>query len=120
MNRGLYYKIIVPLEYWKKGIYSSKDTERLQLYPDWNWGFSIMSYGRKYDIGYFLKTPSHNYEDIYLTWKYIQWMPNFEHVCINTKNMIVQNICTVFLVVQICKQNKIPSVLEKVIKKFLV
>ena len=119
MNRGLYYKIIVPLEYWKKGIYSSKDVE-ITIVPRLELGIFYYGYGRKYDIGYFLKTPSHNYEDIYLTWKYIQWMPNFEHVCINTKNMIVQNICTVFLVVQICKQNKIPSVLEKVIKKFLV
>ena len=119
MNSNIYYKIIVSDEFWKKGIYTSKDVNRLQLCPDWKWGFSITNYGRQYNLGYFLKVSKHDYEDIHLTWRNIPWMPNYKHFWVIYKNMFVKKLNRIFLIKQICKQRKIPNDLEILIKHYL-
>jgi hypothetical protein len=120
MNSYKYKKIVTPIEFWKKGIYDTKEVTRLQLSPDWNWGFSITNYGRQYDLGNFLKVSNHNYEDIYLTWKYIPWIPNYKHFWVIYKNMFIIKLNRIFLIEKICKQRKIPNSIERIIKKFLV
>ena len=120
MNSEKYKKIVSPSEFWKKGIYNTREVTRLQLYPDWNWGFSITNYGRQYDLGYFLKVSNHDYEDIYLTWKYIPWIPNYKHFWIIYKNMFIRKLNRKFLLEQICKQRDIPDAIERIIKKFLL
>ena len=119
MNSDLYKKIVAPSEFWQKGIYQTKEIKRLQLYPDWNWGFSITNYGRQYDLGYFLKVSNHDYEDIYLTWKYVPWIPNYKHFWVIYKNMFIRKLNRKFLLEQICKQKEIPDSIERIIKKFL-
>jgi len=120
MNSDKYTKIVAPSEFWQKGIYNTIEIKRLQLYPDWNWGFSITNYGRQYDLGYFLKISNHDYEDIYLTWKYVPWIPNYKHFWVIYKNMLIRKLNRKFLLEQICKQKKIPEAIERIIKKFLL
>ena len=120
MNSNIYKKIVAPNEFWQKGIYQTKEINRLQLYPDWNWGFSITNYGRQYDLGYFLKVSNHDYEDIYLTWKYVPWIPNYKHFWVIYKNMFIRKLNRKFLLEQMCKQRDIPEDVERIIKKFLL
>ena len=120
MNSNIYKKIVAPSEFWQKGIYKTKEINRLQLYPDWNWGFSITNYGRQYDLGYFLKVSNHDYEDIYLTWKYVPWIPNYKHFWVIYKNMFIRKLNRKFLLEQMCKQRDIPEDVERIIKKFLL
>ena len=82
--------------------------------------FSVTNYGRQYDLGYFLKVSNHDYEDIYLTWKYVPWIPNYKHFWVIYKNMFIRKLNRKFLLEQICKQKKIPEAIERIIKKFLL
>ena len=42
MNSEKYHKFVVPLNHWKQLKCNRKELDRLQLYPEYKWGFVAM------------------------------------------------------------------------------
>ena len=119
MNSEKYHKFVVPLQHWKQLKCNRKELDRLQLYPEYKWGFCCYGYARKkYNLGFSLQDKKQ--DDIYLIWKYVPWMPNYKHFWVMYKNMFIKKLTRKFLLEKICNQREIPEGVEKIIKKFLV
>ena len=119
MNSEKYHKFVVPLNHWKQLKCNRKELDRLQLYPEYKWGFCCYGYAsKKYDLGFFLQDKKQN--DIYLIWKYVPWMPNYKHFWVIYKNMVIRKLKRFFLIKTICIQRDIPKSVERMIKKFLL
>lgn len=119
MNSEKYLKFVVPSNFWAQLKCDRRELDRLQLYPEYKWGFCCHGYARKkYNLGFFLKDKKQ--DDIYLIWKDILWMPNYTHFWVMYKNMFIKKLNRKFLLEKICKQKEIPEGVEKIIIKFLV